>query len=133
MSNPVLTCPDCGATESSTGIEHLAGCPAAKATDEMSDRDRSWFEAHPNATEYYRELMPGDLGVASLDAFVAGGKVHVTKQGPGIRARRLPAIDLKLDVLEGLSESAAYYLQFAARAAKMPDELAGKLRPHGEH
>lgn len=93
-------CPDCAGTlDTEAGrdyvLTHSDGCPVGSALDAMSDADRAFFDAHPEADEYWRPLMPGDLGVGSLACMGStDGKplrVRVRRIAEGVRVRSLPA------------------------------------------
>ena len=92
-------CPDCSARLRPDGhggaLAHGDGCPTGAALDAMTEADRAWFAAHPDAAEYTRPLLPGDLGVGSLACVMAadGGAllVRVRQVAPGVRVRTLPA------------------------------------------
>jgi hypothetical protein len=105
-----ITCPDCTATGSPGElIRHDDTCPVSAALDHVSRVDREWFAAHPDATEYRRDLLPGDLSVASLDAVLLGtadgkpARVTVRQIGPGLRVRALPGnLVVRVDTLDAL-------------------------------
>lgn len=91
-------CPDCSARlrpDARGGtLTHDDGCPTGAALDAMTEADRSWFAAHPDADEYTRPLLPGDLGIGSLSCVLADRAallVRVRQVGPGVRVRTLPA------------------------------------------
>jgi hypothetical protein len=84
-------CPDCGAGHGrDLALIHGDGCPVGAALDAMREADRAWFDTHPGADHYYRPLMPGDLGMATLASVIHAGRVLVRRLGPGVRARVLP-------------------------------------------
>ena len=101
VAMPLTTCPDCPAVADpdTKVVEHFDGCPVARALDEMSATDREWFATHPGVDHYYRPLMPGDLGLASLRCIVAAGTVQVRKldDEASVRYRRLPEITMWID------------------------------------
>ena len=94
-------CPDClGHLEPSTvampgSFAHDEGCPAGAAMDAVSATDREWFAAHPGTSEYWRRLMPGDLGLHSLSCVgsIDGRplRVRVRQIADGVRGRTIPA------------------------------------------
>lgn len=83
--------------------QQIAGEEEAGEEEEFMRRDREFFEAHPEATDYVREVMPGEFGgeAVRLDA-----KVHVVQIASGTRAR-IPVPDAaylgQLAASEGLS------------------------------
>ena len=101
VAMPLTTCPDCPAVADpdTKVVEHFDGCPVGRALDEMSATDREWFATHPGVDHYYRPLMPGDLGLASLRCIVAAGTVRVHKldDDASVRYRRLPAVTILID------------------------------------
>ncbi len=98
-----FTCPDCGAQCTFGGtryptIEHEPTCPAWLVKKAVSERDRAWFKDHPEASEYHRPLLPGDLGVpVSLEGLVLGSasgrplKTRVTRLPDDFIHRAWPA------------------------------------------
>lgn len=93
-------CPDCAGVldrtpEGGGRLVHSDGCPVGAALDAMSARDRAYFDAHPGVTEYWRDLMPGDLGLGSLGCVGSSTgeplRVRVRRLGDGVRVRRLPS------------------------------------------
>lgn len=61
--------------------DDLAESPAVEAA---MNRDRAYFEAHPNATWYVRAVVPGEFG----DLPIYGAThVKVVLLGEGFRAR----------------------------------------------
>jgi hypothetical protein len=88
---------------------HADTCPIGQALDHVSQVDREWFAAHPDATEYRRDLLPGDLHVSNLDAVLLGtddGKpprVQVRRIGKGLRVKSLPGnLLLRVDTLDAV-------------------------------
>lgn len=70
-------------------------CPIGKAIDDQLATDREWFEAHPDAAYYWRDLLPGDVELSNLDPVFAVDdkpmKVCVRKTAhDGLRVRSLP-------------------------------------------
>lgn len=115
----VPNCPDCHQVIEDDGtVTHSETCPNQSALDAVSDRDRVWFERHPQANVYYRPAEPGDYGVANLGRIQVQGRVKVTWLADGLRSRHMPPIAFPLAALT-LNE------QFVADLM----EAAGKLRP----
>lgn len=91
-----LACPDCDGYTEAGRLRHADTCPVTQALKEISRRDREWFTAHPGAKAYRRELMPGDIGVPTLEGVVLGTlddrppRVVVRQVADGIRVRSLP-------------------------------------------
>lgn len=92
-------CPDCTGVptlreDGLTVLTHSDGCPVGRALDHMSDTDRAWFDAHPDASEYWRDLLPGDFGIGSLSCIgsIDGQplRVRVRQIADGVRVRSLP-------------------------------------------
>lgn len=52
--------------------------------DEASDRDRAYFEGHPERSWYVRERMPGEF---DDPAARLATHIYVTQIAPGIRTR----------------------------------------------
>ena len=91
-----LSCPHCGAFVRASA--HKATCPVTAADEEMMERDRDYFDQHPGVRSYRRELMPGDLGIPTLECLLdSPGEVEVVSLGPGLRSRLLPD-DLAVDL-----------------------------------
>jgi len=72
-------------------LEHGEGCPTATNEEATRRLDRDYFERHPGTVRYTRRLMPGDLGVSSLDCIMATADelpptVTVTRVADGVRA-----------------------------------------------
>lgn len=64
--------------------------------DAASPLDRSWFDRHPGATEYYRPIHRAEhppllAFIGGFDAMPPGGyfvgQVRVTQLAPGVRVR----------------------------------------------
>lgn len=91
-----LSCPDCNGHTTSGVLSHASSCPVTRALDAISERDREWFATHPGTTTYRRELMPGDIGVPTLEGVVLGTldgrppRVVVRQLAEGVRVRSLP-------------------------------------------
>ena len=66
-------------------IGHTAGAlDESPGTSAAMERDRAYFEAHPNATWYVRAVVPGEFG----DLPIYGAThVKVVLLGEGFRAR----------------------------------------------
>lgn len=88
---PPGPCPDCGAEVVDRRQTHDATCPIGRSLDESSEADRLWFEAHPNATEYYRPLAMCDRDVALSGlpegAYLLSSRLRVVKATPSLRFR----------------------------------------------
>ncbi|MDV7245505.1 MULTISPECIES: hypothetical protein [Rhodococcus] len=100
VSESTRACPDCGQAE------HAETCPILMGLRGESEVDREWFEMHPLATEYRRDLsareeyllrrlldLPADL--------VPYGRVHVIQVRPGLRIRDWRAINWYLPISVG--------------------------------
>jgi hypothetical protein len=128
------TCPDCTASGSPGELlRHDDTCPVTAALDHVSQVDREWFAAHPDATEYRRDLLPGDLSVTNLDAVLLGtadGKpprVTVRQIGPGLRVRALPGnLVVRVDTLDALR-----VVQLLTSAPTFPDGWSDALMAGG--
>lgn len=133
MSSP-LDCPDCtGAHDHDQVLRHDHGCPISTALEAMSATDRAWFEAHPGAGEYWRDLLPGDLGVSCLDSVVLGttdgrpARVRVRQIEPGVRLRSMPGnLVIRLDTLDGARVGTLF-----TTAATLTREWVDRLRAAG--
>jgi hypothetical protein len=125
-----LACPDCAAVDEGSHLAHDDTCPIGRAIDEMSARDRDWFDRHPAATEHWRAAMPGDFSLPSLAGVVPQGRVRVRLIAPGVRVRQLPEVVLVLDDQARPTISQRHYLRLAQAAPYLPDhwlaELEGK-------
>lgn len=92
------TCADCSADMAQHLHGHLAHdptCPTGRAMDAATARDRAYFEDHPQATAYVRDLMPGDLAARDLACvFSLDGRpllVRVRRIADGVRGKTLPS------------------------------------------
>jgi hypothetical protein len=68
--------------------------PYAKEIDAASERDRRWFEQHPDQTSYIRPRMPHEFDLSPLangDYAPDATLVEVVQVRPGLRLRRLLA------------------------------------------
>lgn len=109
-------CPDCAGTHApedglGSTFRHSHTCPTGRAMDAARDRDAQWFRAHPDRTEYRRELLPGDLGVGSLACVTSSDgfplTVTVRQLAEGIRSKRLPGnLLVDLTTVDGLAVAA---------------------------
>jgi hypothetical protein len=114
-----IPCPDCDGYVRSGVLTHRDSCPAARALEDISQRDRQWFTAHPFAKHYRRELMAGDLGIGTLEGVLLGtvdGRppmVIVRQVSPGVRVRSLPS-GLVVDPLSMWGALAAMSIAAAA-------------------
>lgn len=97
MNKKEITCPDCGQTSVKMHLAHERTCPVSKSIDAMTDTDKAWFIAHPHASRYWRDLVPGDLGLHTLDGVQWEGKVLVKQISPGVRTRMLPPFTVRPD------------------------------------
>lgn len=52
--------------------------------DRVCERDRQYFERHPDAGSYVRDYVPGETWPYALPQ---GSRICVTTLGPGVRAR----------------------------------------------
>lgn len=92
-----MRCPDCAAVAIRRETVHDPTCPLARAVDAVADADRLWFEQHPGAGCYWREIQPAEaadirvcqaeIGQPIPDAAQFAGRVRVTQLAPGLRAR----------------------------------------------
>lgn len=100
---PTVLCEDCNPSLDGKTIEHDETCPVFLAVEQATDGDRAFFEAHPNADFYYREVtwgegaqliliserlrdLPGDVRLR------ATGKVRVEQIETGVRARKYDSV-----------------------------------------
>lgn len=87
-------------------LDHAAGCPAAVQIDLQLQTDREWFAAHPRAGHYYRDLLPGDLGLSTLECIIRGDdlrprvRVALTDR-PGLRTKEFIDVAFCLPGLDG--------------------------------
>jgi hypothetical protein len=68
--------------------------PYASIVERVTERDRSYFAAHPGAASYIRDYIPGEFPPESLAAVGAGtpqqnSLVEVRQLAPGVRVRRV--------------------------------------------
>jgi hypothetical protein len=56
--------------------------------DRVSEQDRSWFAAHPEANEYVRPYIPGEFGIEKDAEMSAIEYTLVTQVFPGFRTRQ---------------------------------------------
>lgn len=98
------TCPDCTATEVDNYLQHDQTCPLGLDLDRTSDADRRFFEDHPGARNYWREIRPSEVaglrqaGVIPNVPGKAVGRVRVTNIADGIRVRGFEKILYQLDL-----------------------------------
>jgi hypothetical protein len=99
-----VLCPDCSRPLFDRD-GHDATCPHALAIEEICGKDRVFFEEHPHATHYWREVTYAE-GLETLavqtnstempeGAFFTG-KVKVTRISEGVRARDLEQVVMVL-------------------------------------
>lgn len=126
---PEVRCPDCsgwvaeGVAES---IKHDDSCPTWPAYEAMKDADRTFFQQHPNAVEYWREAMPGDFGITSLESVMVFGRVRVVRMdNADYRMRYLPEVALIVG-----SASSEYLLGVFARIVTLPQDVWDNLEAH---
>lgn len=83
-------CPYCG----SKYQRCFYWCYTLGAVSEVMWTDRKWFLDHPGTVEYYRELMPPDIGCKTFDGVVflddRVPKMKVTKLDEYVRSRHYP-------------------------------------------
>jgi hypothetical protein len=103
---------------------HHDGCPVGRSLDEMSDRDRAFFEAHPGTDRFYRKPYLCEItdirimnGLTHLEGTMTG-KVLVQRVGPGVRSRMLD--DLRFIPAEPLpSTDDDWFLEAVALACNI--------------
>ncbi len=62
----------------------------AELLDQVSETDRKWFEDHPEATEYTRPYVEGEIHpnvFPVMSGVCDKPMVRVVKVAPGVRAR----------------------------------------------
>jgi hypothetical protein len=57
---PEIPCSDCEPSVDGKTITHAAMCPIALCIEDATQGDRRWFEAHPFADHYYRDVTWGE-------------------------------------------------------------------------
>lgn len=94
----MIQCPTCGATpvdeEGSPTIRHAEGCELEAERTSAMEGDAAFFEAHPEAENYYRPPYRFEQLEHQMMFGPDGGvvrKVQVNQVKPGVRAR-LPLI-----------------------------------------
>jgi hypothetical protein len=87
-------CPDCTAPVTAAGVTHDATCPLGLGLDAVTDDDRDWFAAHPDAPWRYRPMTIPEaehLRMHGADApdpgQLTGWRVRVRPIADGVRAR----------------------------------------------
>ncbi len=79
------------------GVFHEPGSSDA-SVDAASERDRVYFETHPDATVYYRKRIPGEYGPREEDEAVRNATyTRVTQIRRGYRTRGPCALLLRRD------------------------------------
>lgn len=87
-------CPDCTARlRPGRTLRHDATCPVGADTDATAAADQAWFDAHPFATAYRRELTYSERALVTTT-----GRVTVTRIRDGLRVRRYEGARAVLDV-----------------------------------
>lgn len=117
-------------------LNHNADCPIAVASQQMMEADRTWFESHPLATEYRREMMPGDIASSSTLAVITDDgklpRVLVRHIGLGLRARSIigdylllvPPVSGLTEADNVAAEEALAYIAIATSAGQLsPEQL----------
>ena len=93
VSHTNRSCPDCGVTAVDRRLVHDTTCPLGLGIDRVCSDDRRWFETHPAADFYWREVDPwevADLRAAGAIPDIPGrpvGRVRVTRLAEGVRVR----------------------------------------------
>lgn len=93
-TNQTNRCPDCAAPTTAGSTDHEPTCPLWLAADRVSQDDRAWLDAHPDAPWRWRPITPAETaqlrlaGLADPDADLNGWKVCVRRVNPGVRVRR---------------------------------------------
>lgn len=85
-----IACPDCSATTESRNLAHDPTCPFGLALDRVTDADRDWFAAHPNATVRHRPVVAAEKiehGIFGFDGIEHTTHVQVIQISPGLRLR----------------------------------------------
>lgn len=59
--------------------------PYGDIIDRACDRDRTYFEEHPEEDSYWRDYVPGEFWPMALPADT---RVEVVQVQPGVRVRR---------------------------------------------
>lgn len=125
-------CPDCGASpDSHDHLAHLDGCPIAAAIDRMRDQDIAWFAAHPHASEYYRNPVPGDLCLPTLANVRTFGRIRVMQLQPGVRVRDLRGVSVGTATGTEPSMALEAFLTIANGAPELPRAAADRILRSG--
>lgn len=97
---PETPCHECVPAVDGLEITHTEDCPVSIDVDAACNGDREWFDKHPAADFFFREISWGEasqLITMRADLYAAlppdskisaVGKVRVERVGEGIRIRR---------------------------------------------
>lgn len=99
MDVPAVPCTDCEWSVEGKTVTHGPMCAVAMCIDEATAGDRRWFESHPFADHYFREMTWGEGAQVLLHDDEAQmlarsyhlnpvGKVRVDLVSDGERVRR---------------------------------------------
>ena len=91
-------CPDCNAPVINGALEHEATCPLEARVSEVCESDREWFEKHPGAAQYFREIATAEVVeirpmLRHSPDCAASGRVMVTRLTDVLRSRDFRAIE----------------------------------------
>lgn len=100
---PEFDCADCSPSGTGAGIEHAPECPVALTIEAVSEADKQWLDARPDAPYYYRPVTWAEgIHAAFMDERLlsslpegpirAVGRVRVMRVRPGVRSRALDAV-----------------------------------------
>lgn len=106
---PDVPCTECIPSFDGRTIRHTDECPLMRSIDDECNNDRLWFESHPGAEFFYREISWGEaVELAALHPdlcadlpndlrLTAQGKVRVERVADGVRFRRFEDIYFVVD------------------------------------
>lgn len=102
VDTPETPCLECNPEVTGTEVTHENGCSIAADIEEVCGSDRDWFDAHPAADFFYRDISWGeaaDLVATSVVKLPAGshplstaGRVRVERLLEGARVRRFDGV-----------------------------------------
>lgn len=97
---PDILCLMCEPTLVGKDITHADGCPVSADVDAVTARDRLWFDTHPAADFFYREVTWGEAAqlivvspimkapLPPSSSLSTAGRVRVERLTDGVRLRR---------------------------------------------
>jgi hypothetical protein len=86
-------CADCTAVLVDSHLTHDSTCPVGVAEDERLAADRRYFEDHPGAQSFVRQITQSEITELRLvgripPGWSAAGTIEVVQIRPGVRLRR---------------------------------------------